>query len=376
MALGLTAAPAAAVGDESGSAPPAASTTAAEVFAAQVREQMDRTGVPGATYAVVGPDGIENFGAFGHDGDGAPITTSTPFLWGSVSKPVTATLVVMLAREGRLDLDDVVVDLLARFTTGNARSARLITVRDLLDHTSGLPEGLELTDRYEGDRSLSQLLDQIADLNPVTEPGGKHSYSSLNYVVLTAVIEAVTRQPFDQALDDLLLNPAGMDPMATDPREAEESLPAGHRYVFGHPRAFTSRVDPATRAAGYLVGSIDDLARFAQLNLTGAGVLDQVDLDVLHTRQVETWPGAGYALGWRTGSLPGSDEPVIWHAGAAPGYQSAILLLPRQNRAVVVLQNAYDPFHDEALLDGSWQLAALVAGQPTPPDHETDASMS
>ena len=213
-----------------------------------MREQSERAGAPGVAYAVVGPGGTEHEAAFGEDGDGAAVTAGTAFVWGSVSKPVTATLAVLLADAGELDLDAEVGAVLPEFETSE------VTVRELLDHTSGLPEGLELTDRYDDDRSISAIIPEIAALD--RGEVGTHAYSSLNYIVLAAVIEEVTGSPYAEVLRERLLDPAGMSTTYAEADAAEEVLPPGHRYVLGSARAFDTQVDPATVPAGYLTGSV------------------------------------------------------------------------------------------------------------------------
>ncbi|MFB6719636.1 serine hydrolase [Kribbella sp. NPDC056345] len=316
-------------------------------------------GVPGVAYAVVGAEGIQQQATSGVDGHGQNVGPGTPFLWGSVSKPVTATLAVLLARDGVLDLDSAVATVLPPYPTAR------MTVRQLLDHTSGLPAGLQLTDRYDEDRSITSVIPQIADLEPISEPGKKHSYSSLNYIVLGAVVEAVTRQPFAQVLSERLLRPAQMSPTLAD---ADRTLPPGHRYVFGTARPFKTQIDPATVPAGYLAGSVADLAAYARTQLPGGPVLTDKERALLHTPRADN---NGYALGWRTSQIPGTNEPMIWHAGATPGYQAAILLLPQRRQAVVVLQNAYGPFHDARLLDTAQGIASRLAGT-TPERHDID----
>ncbi len=336
-----------------------------------VQQQSRAIGVPGVAYAVVGPGGVQHSAAFGVDGDGQEVTPRTAFLWGSVSKPVTATLAVLLARDGLLDLDATVARLVPTFTTADRDSAARITVRQLLDHTSGLPRGLELTDRYDAGRSITSLLPQLADLEPVAPPGSKHAYSSLNYIVLGAVIESVTGQPFAKVLAERLLAPAGISTALADAPRAEQVLPPGHRFVLGGPRAFDTRVDPATVPAGYLVGSVNDLAAYARTQLPGGPVLGTTERTLLHTARVGVGDKSGYALGWRTSQVPGTDEAMIWHGGAAPGYQAAILLLPERDQAVVMLQNAYGPFHDARLMDTAQGVASLLTGAE-PEHHPTD----
>ncbi|MCE0538215.1 beta-lactamase family protein [Kineosporia rhizophila] len=332
----------------SSAAGPPPTSTAPAALDTYVQKQLEATGVPGAAYAVIGAEGPQHTAVFGEDGDGEPITAQTPFLWGSVSKPVTATLVVLLARDGLLDLEDPVVQHVPSFPDPST------TIRQLLDHTSGLPRGLELTDHYGPGRSATQI---VGALDQQSFGERKHSYSSLNYVVLAAVAESVTGQSFGRALQQRLLAPAGMHSVPADPEQAERALPPGHRYVLGSVRPFDSRVDAATQAAGYLTGSLGDLAAFASTQLPGGPVLTDSERDLLHAEQVDD-----YALGWRTTTVPGTDEPMVWHGGAAPGFQAGVLLLPQRNQAVVLLQNAYSPFRDAQLMDTSMGIASLLAG--------------
>ena len=165
-----------------------------------------------------------------------------------------------------------------------------------------------------------------------------------------------------------------MSTALADAAEADRVLPPGHRFVFGGTQTFETRVDPATVPAGYLVGSVDDLAAYARTQLPGGPVLGDKERTVLHTARVSVGEDNGYALGWRTSRLPGTDEPVVWHGGAAPGYQAAIIVLPQRDQAVVMLQNAYGPFHDTRV-DGHratvwprcWQTPLPSTTAPTRP---------
>ncbi|PSK96341.1 beta-lactamase, partial [Murinocardiopsis flavida] len=105
-----------------------------------VRGRMAEMGTPGLAYAVVGPDGPLHRRAWGTDGRGDPVTPETPFLWGSVAKPVAATAVMALVEQGPLDLDDPVTEWVPEFAFGGPGHASRVTVRHLLSQTSGLPE--------------------------------------------------------------------------------------------------------------------------------------------------------------------------------------------------------------------------------------------
>ena len=140
-------------------------------------------------------------------------------------------------------------------------------------------------------------------------------------------------------LRDRLLEPAGMDTVIADADDAADRLPPGHRYVLGRARAFDSRFDPAGVSSGYLGGSLRDAVAFARAHLPGGSVLTSEQRASLFRPEISTGEGRGYGLGWRTWPVFGSDQPMVWHSGAAPGYQASVVLLPEQERAVVVLQN-------------------------------------
>lgn len=339
---------------------PAATTGTAELDTF-VQAQMERTGTPGAAYAVVGPEGVRHERAFGTDGNDQPVTTATPFLWGSVAKPFAATLAVLLADDGVLDLDARVVNLLPGFRTADPSVSDRITVRQLLEQTSGIPNLLGSTDRYEPDRQPADLVADLEGVDLASDPGEEHIYSSLNYAVLAAVVEEVTGQPYAEVLTERLLAPIGSDSALTGAQD-ESDLPPGYRYVAGRATAFTTHIDPAGTAYGYLGGDVEDLAAFAQASLDGGPVLTDGERAELTSPAVETGDDSAYGLGWRTWQVPGTDDPMVWHSGAVPGYQASVVLLPERDEAIVVVQNAYGSFQEESLLDTAWGLASIRSG--------------
>lgn len=335
-----------------------------------VVEQMRRADVPGVAYAVVTADGTDHHATFGDDGDGRPVTRSTPFLWGSVAKPVTASVVVLLAGTGDIDLDAPVTAYLPEFSMADAE-AEEITVRHLLAQTGGIPPRMDLTDRAEPNRRPGDVVDDLADASLEAGVGERHIYSSVNYMLLGAIIEAVTGKDLAVVLRERLFGPAGMESMITDQGTAAERLPPGHRYVLGRARPFRTSFDPAGVGYGYVAGSLDDAAAFARALLGAGDVLSDEQRRTLAAEQVSTGEDRSYGLGLRTWPVFGGDAPMVWHGGAAPGYQAAVVLLPEQQLAVVVLQNAYGPFQEPALLDTAWGLASMLSG--TDPElHEVD----
>ncbi|MGW9348615.1 serine hydrolase domain-containing protein [Nocardiopsis flavescens] len=320
-------------------------------------------GVPGLAYAVVGPDGVEHAFRTGVDGAGEPVDADTAFLWGSVAKPVAATAAVVLARQGRLDLDAPVGDHLPAF------SGRDVTVRDLMTHTSGIPEraAFAVTDRYGPDApDLDARVRHLAGVR-AAEPGG-HEYSSANHVLLGAVVEEVTGD-LEGHLRTAVLEPAGMDDAFTGAEGARAAgLTPGHRYLWGFPVADADGVDDGGAAYGYLGGTLDDLAAFARLQLDPDPPL--LDAEALAGMREGAVPVPGspqrYGLSWRRTTLSGTGEPVVFHGGATPGHAAMLVLLPGRERAVVVLQNAYAVAADDGIQGVAFDLARMSAGGAVP----------
>ena len=332
-----------------------------------VQSQMAAVGIPGVAYAITGPTAVLHTGFFGTDGAGTPITSMTPFLWGSLAKPVAATLAMTLVEAGELQLDAPVITYLPAFRLRDVAVSDQITIRHLLNQTSGLPTSVELTDRFAADRQAADLLPALADLAPVSPPGAEYHYSSTNYLLLTAVIEAVTGQPFADVLEQRVLDPLGMQATITTPAQANRRLPPGHRFVFGQPVAFTTPYDPAGVGYGYLGGTLADAVAFAQANLgSRPAVLSAEQRAVMFQGDVVTSGAHRYGLGWRRWPLrefvPGSADEMIWHGGVAPGYQAMLILLPARAQAIIVLQNGYGVFQEPRLLDTAFGLTTLLYG--------------
>lgn len=316
-----------------------------------VRERMTEIRIPGAAYAVVDRAGVRHAGTFGTDGSGATVVRETPFLWGSVAKPVTARLVSTMAAAGELDLDEAVVTYLPSFRTSDRALSARITVRHLLNQTSGLATSTSYTDRTDADRRPGEVVAELAHETLLGEPGVTHRYSSTNYLLLAAVVESVTGRSFTEMLAERVLEPLGMRTTVTSAERASAVVPDGHRFVFGRPMSFAAPFDPAGVGYGYLGGTLDDLAAFARASL---------DDDTLLDGAVPTGDGRSYGLGWRRWTVDGTDVPMIWHGGAAPGYAAHIILLP--DHAVVVTANAYGTFQESALLDVGFGIAARTLG--------------
>ena len=155
-----------------------------------VEDYLDRHGLVGAAVAVVHDGQVLHTAGYGDSRD-AETTAATPMAIGSVSKQVTAFAVLQLVDDGRVGLDDPVIEHLPEFDLSDERVSE-ISIRHLLSHTSGLPNPVIVEPASDLGESVQRLQDWQLD----TDPGQQYSYSNMNYHVAARLIETVTGTPF------------------------------------------------------------------------------------------------------------------------------------------------------------------------------------
>jgi D-alanyl-D-alanine carboxypeptidase len=266
-------------------------------------------------HAVVGVlRGDESFrwiGAAGDaDGHGTPMRVNTPFRIASITKLYAATIALRLHERGQLGLDDPIsAHLPTSITEGLHRSNGVdrtssITVRHLLDHTSGLANyfedrpagGLSLSQQLfrEGDRSWSieDVAEMTRGLKPHFAPGMRIRYSDTNYQLLGAIIECVTGKAMHAVLADELLDPLGLEEtyLAAHPGSSDPVPPAA-LFFEGRPLHVPMALE-SIGADGGLVSTIADLFRFMRAVMTGEVFERPQTLQAMHAR----WIRFGFPL--------------------------------------------------------------------------------
>ncbi|MFA7764720.1 serine hydrolase domain-containing protein [Streptomyces sp. NRRL S-448] len=336
-----------------------------------VQSQRDRTRAPGLAYAVVRGEQVIHQRTWGKDGNGAPVTPRTPFLIGSLAKPVTAMAVMRLAEEGRIALDGLVTTHLPWFRPSGA-GADGITVRHLLTHTSGISErdGYLRSDRYDNEPgAIGRLARSLAGIRLIETPGARHEYSDANYMLLAAVVEHVAERPFGDHLRETVLEPLGMTGAITDARiAARAGLAPGHRYFFGRPQPYAPPFDTSGVPYGYLGATLDDLGRFTAAQLGAPQtVVSPEGIRQMHAGTAAVRDAHRYGLGWRDDAFDDLGIRTVWHAGATPSYHSIVVLAPERNLAVVVQHNVYGVQSDELLNATAFgALRILLGAEPQP----------
>lgn len=310
----------------------------------KLAELIDQHHVPGAQLAVLDGDTITEVGAGVLSiRTSCPVSTDALFLPGSIGKLYTATLVLMLADEGKVDLDQPVKAYLPAFEVRDTHARDTVTVRDLLRHTSGF-DGDVFIDTGRGDDALPRYMDEIRDLPQIAEPGLIWSYSNSGYSILGRLVEVVTGTVFETALRERLFEPLGLQHTVAF---AEEVI--GHPNSVGH---VPNPEDPEQlmvspqwglyRSCGpmgaSIVASAGDVIRFALLHLDGGVAADGTRLlsaDIVAAAQQpqvdlvdDTVLGKSWGLGWIIDDFGG--VPVIGHDGNSIGQNAFMRVAPEQ----------------------------------------------
>lgn len=265
-----------------------------------------------------------------------PHGIDTRLPWASVSKQVTAVLVLQLVHEGRLTLSTPLRNILPGL---RAEHAGRVTIRQLLQNTSGLPADLVTDFSLLSDSAFDAAFHRALAADLSFEPGSRFQYSNTDYHALGRVTEVITGQSYEEALRQRILSPSGMNETALVRHDAvEPRMPTG--YLTSDSAG--ARPVPYTRiarfgAAGGLAGPIDDLFRFNRALLT-----DRLIPRSLRAEMFTGDPALGYvALSVRPYPRKVGDRTVmlVERQGFIEGYRALNLLVPAEDLMLVVLAN-------------------------------------
>jgi CubicO group peptidase (beta-lactamase class C family) len=314
--------------------------TAARDF---IRSQLVAKSVPSITVAVFRDGRIdweEGFGWADREGR-VEATPNTPYSLASISKTFTATGLMVLAAQNRIDLDKPINDYLGegKLTAriGNAADA---TVRSVANHTSGLPFHAQFFYYDEPDRRPPVDLTILRYGNIIDRPGAHYNYSNLGYGILGEVLARQSHETYGDFLRESVFLPLGLTRTSVGVPEALQPFVAARYETNG---ARLPNYDTDHPGASEVWSSAHDLIRFAAFHLKAhlsdqKQILDDPHLEAMH---VATAHNAleNYGFGFETRMKNG--YRVIAHSGAMPGVATDMLFVPDKGIAIVVLCNTW-----------------------------------
>jgi CubicO group peptidase (beta-lactamase class C family) len=312
---------------------------------------------------------LQGFGTA--DSSGRAVTPQTPFYLGSVTKSFTALAVMQLVEAGKIDLDAPVQEYLPWFELADKEAAAKITVRNLLNQTTGIST-------IDGDRErasqqgLEEMVRGLGNLS-LTEPVGMiFQYSNLNFDIAGLIVEKVSGQPYADYVTQNIFEPLEMrHSYGSRAPAVADGLAEGHSYMFGHAFVVEGPRPPAQLPSGYLIASVEDMTHYAiaQLNDGRYGepsILSPQGMAELHAPAIPMNGGdAQYAMGWVVGTLDGT--PFVGHDGALRDFRSAILLLPESGWGVILLANAHGFEQLMQVPDLAKSIVGMLNGKPPLP---------
>jgi D-alanyl-D-alanine carboxypeptidase len=311
---------------------------------AQLERQVDRwrerAGVPAITVALQGPGGRRFLDASGvaERGGGSAARVDSQFRVASITKTFVATVVLQLVEEGRLGLDDPVT----RHLPGVPHTDG-VTIRQLLNHTSGIPdygraEGFKkrvLSDR-ERRWTSDDVLALVAGARRDFAPGTDYSYSNTGYVLLGRVIEQVTGSTWAAQVRRRILDPLRLRHTYVS---GIEPVPGGVLPGYFDAGRPWPALETLEDAAGAVVSTAPDLAMFGEA-LFGGRLLRPGTLHQMVTEGPHRVRTAGYGLGVEV--LRPDYRLTLWgHGGSTLGFRSVLLFVPGRDLVVVVLANDF-----------------------------------
>jgi len=305
-------------------------------------DALTAAGVPGAVLVVDDPqaDPITVVSGVADTESGRPVSADDRFRIGSLTKPYVAVVVMQLAEEGTISLDDTVEEWLP----GLLPNGNEITVEDLLGHRSGLFEYEEdprvLAPYLKGDFGYTWQPEELVGIStehpPTAAPGTKVVYSNTNYTVLGLLVETATEHSLAAELGQRIITPLGLE-ATTFAVDGKPEAPYARGYLAGGKQLLdVTEVSPSHYwAAGNLVSTAGDVARFYEALMEGE-LLDGSSMEAM-TSYVEEVPGVERGLG----VAHGDTECGTWtgHDGAVPGYDAIARNLD-SGRQVVVVTNS------------------------------------
>lgn len=334
--------------------------------------QLTASGNPPGLSVVVVKDGeVVYKNAFGY-ADGPRNIKATPetvYHWWSMTKIPTAIAIMQLQEQGKIKLDDEVTKYLPWFeVTYPSGDSPAIAIRHLMQHTSGLPNPVPAMIGWvhydDATPNQTEVLKKyLPEFNNVKfEPGSKAIYGNLNYMVLGAVIEAVSGQTYEEYILENILAPLGMTQTNfvytsdMSMHEAAGSIPLVHFFTPLLPTLldtdalvrerdgkllWMNRVYIEATPSTGLIGTASDAAKLmlAYLNrgtLNGQLILSPESISTL----TNTPPINGRGLGWAVGESNG--ELYLEHGGGGPGFAATMRLYPESGLGIVILANGTD----------------------------------
>jgi CubicO group peptidase (beta-lactamase class C family) len=318
-------------------APGQAPTLDVETIRASIRKALAERAAPSMAVAVAQSGRIawsEGFG-FADREAGVAATAETPYSIASLTKPFTATALMMLAERRLIDLDAPLTRYLGPLDRPGVADPDAATVRRVLGHVAGFPVHYQyfFDDRPERPLPFAETMRCYgAEIQP---PGTRYTYSNIGFGALGEMVARVSGQKYGDFLAREVFAPLGLK-RASVPERAEDAASAARRY--GRDGVLLPFYVTDFPGGSAVYASVEDVARFGSFH-AGALMDGQRAILTETSRAAMQQKGLGdYGLGWSINSSWNGHQ-VVWHSGAMPGSSATLWLVPERRIAIAVVAN-------------------------------------
>lgn len=315
--------------------------------------QMSYRDIPGISVGIVYDQDLIYARGFGYSDRDHQIKASPQTIYriASITKTFTATALMQLRDQGKLDLNDPIVHYLPWFTINNPfPDSSPITIWHLLTHTSGLPS--EAAFPYWTDHKFptqEQIIKTVQNQSLIYPTGTRYKYSNLGLTLAGMILEVASRQTYEQYIQQHILQPLGMiHTSVTLSEKDKKQLAVGYSHRLGDGKRM---IMPFTDSKGLtpaanISSTVEDLAIYASMQfrnepLGGRQIVKGSTLKEMHRIQwIRPDWSRGRGLGFEIWPIDG--HIVVGHSGWVAGYQTRLAFIPESKIAVIVMTNSDD----------------------------------
>jgi len=303
--------------------------------------------MPGLIAAIVDGERISAIGAVGVRKAGAPekMTVDDVIHLGSDTKAMTATLIGKLIEGKRLEFNTPMSEIFTGLRTEMDAQMAKVTVRQLLDHTAGLPANVDWW-KFDGTKKplreqRRMVVEEVLKKAPEHPPGTKYEYSNVGFVVLGAILEHKTDMPWEELMEKELFQPLGMKTAGFGPPGTLGKInePWGHTLKDGKPSPIQFDNAPLMGPAGRVHCSLSDWGQFISLYLQPPAGKSLILRPKTIAELITPESGKEYAGGWIITSRPWAGGLTLTHAGSNTMWFCVAWLAPKKHFAVLVATN-------------------------------------
>ena len=338
-----------------------------------IKEEMKRNKIQGLSVALVDEEGIFWSRGYGYQDIKNKVEASPRTLYrtASVTKPFTATAIMLLVDRGLVNLDTPVKEYIPEFAINSLfKQKSEITVRDLLNHHSGIKR-----DHYKGisgdnPPSLDFLVEELKDDYLALPPKSRYKYSNINYALLGKIIENVSGKSYSQFMQEEIFQPVGMsDTFIGLNEENKDKIARAYEIkglLFKKPKEieqYANRDIPA----GSMISSVEDTAKFITM-LLNKGMINSdnefLSSDLLEQMFVVQYPDNQldddpYGLGWKVNKVNIPYTTMnIRHGGTLVGFSTLVAAAPEEKLGIVIYYNTNHIFSRHYIVNEALKLLA------------------